>query len=384
MSVSYVTVKGHRTNSGRDPNTLYLEVAGQLWSGWQEVRVTRGVERMPSDFDVLLTEVYPLSSTRLVVQPGQACVVWLGDSRVITGYVDRYTPSISPGDHSIRISGRGKCEDIVDCSAIITGMALGGFDGDNAEALISGLVTKFGIEVINTITSDAAKANQTVPQFNVNLGETPWEIIDRISRWGQFLCYENPFGNLVLAQVGTKKASSGFCEGLNVEGASRTLAYDQRFSVYYAFIQATDQFSQQLSADIQSAPPVYDVDITRYRPKAIISEQTLNGQDIAKMRLDWELARRVGQSQAVTLTCDSWRDSSGELWTPNTLAYVNLPSLKLENKTWIIGEVTYRRGPDGTHADLTLMPPEAYMPEPNVLMAQFPQITTAEGGSATK
>ncbi|GBR00551.1 phage baseplate assembly protein [Acetobacter oeni] len=384
MSETTQTVTAHRTSTGRDPNSLYLEIGGKVFSGWQEVRVTRGVERMPSDFDILLTEKYPGQASQIDVMPGQSCVVRLGDTRVITGYIDRYIPSISKGQHNVQISGRGKCQDIVDCSAIVTGMALGGYDGDNAETLIFGLVSKFGVTVQNYITDDTARANTTVPQFNVNLGETPWEIIDRISRWGQFLCYEDTFGNLVLSQVGSDSMESGFVEGINVEGASRTLAYDQRFSVYYAFIQATDQLSQQLQADIMSAVPVTDPDITRYRPKAIISEQTLNGQDIATMRLNWELARRVGRSQAVTLTCDTWRDNFGNLWEPNKLACVYLPSLKLDKALWVIGEVTYRRDDTGTHADLLLMPKEAYEPEPNVLQAQFVQIMAADSGSAAK
>ncbi|MGF6839221.1 hypothetical protein QF001_003088 [Paraburkholderia youngii] len=36
---------------------------------------------------------------------------------VITGYVDRVTESVSATAHALSISGRGKCEELVDCAA---------------------------------------------------------------------------------------------------------------------------------------------------------------------------------------------------------------------------------------------------------------------------
>lgn len=44
--------------------------------------------------------------------------------------------------------------------------------------------------------------------------------------------------------------------------------------------------------------------------------------------------------------------------------------------------MTHRRGEDGTHADLTLMPPAAYSPESEVLAATLNQITQAMTGGA--
>lgn len=383
MTDDNVTTVSGKRHSPRDPNTLYLSIDGKDWSGWDEVRVTRGVERMPSDFDVSLTEKYPGQASKLFVTPGQSVIVRLGDSRVITGYVDRYSPSISPYGHSVRISGRGKCQDLVDCSAYIKGMSSVPANGDNAEAVITPFVNLFGISVNNTITDQSARANSSAPPFNINIGETTWEIIDRLARWGQFLCYEDTFGNLVMAQLGKESMASGVAEGFNIEAASYTMAYDQRFSDYIAYMQTTTSYNDQIDANSLSYGPIYDKQITRYRPKIIISEQTVYGQDIAQERLNWELARRYGRSKAVNVTCDSWRDSDGALWTPNRLIYVNIPSLKIQSQTWIIGEVTFRRDASGTHADLLLMPKEAYDPEPTVLQP-FTDPRLQQTGSAEK
>ena len=52
-----------------------LEVNGKIISGWDSVRVTRGIERFPSDFDLGLMDYYPGSAGKQLVKEGNTCVV---------------------------------------------------------------------------------------------------------------------------------------------------------------------------------------------------------------------------------------------------------------------------------------------------------------------
>jgi len=115
----------------------------------------------------------------------------------------------------------------------------------------------------------------------------------------------------------------------------------------------------------------FDPNVPRHRKKYIIAEAGGGGADVALKRVQWEAARRAGRAEAVTLTTDSWRDSAGALWAPNTLVPVSLPALKLRQDKLLIGEVTYRLDENGTTAELVLMPPAAYLPQP-VLLQPFP------------
>ena len=64
--------------------------------------------------------------------------------------------------------------------------------------------------------------------------------------------------------------------------------------------------------------------------KYIIAETgDQSDSETAKKRGAWEAAFRAGRSFNVALTCDSWRDSAGALWSPNNFAHVHLPSLKV-------------------------------------------------------
>jgi hypothetical protein len=50
---------------------------------------------------------------------------------------------------------------------------------------------------------------------------------------------------------------------------------------------------------------------------------------------------------------------------------------------WIIGEVTFRRDGEGTHADLVLMPAAAFQPQPDILMQfRFAADTPPPAGGA--
>ena len=70
---------------------------------------------------------------------------------------------------------------------------------------------------------------------------------------------------------------------------------------------------------------------------------------------------------------DAWRDAKGKLWAPNMLAPITAPQLKLDQRNWLIGTVTYIRDENGQHAQLGLGPPEAFTIEPtspNVFVTQ--------------
>ncbi len=82
----------------------------------------------------------------------------------------------------------------------------------------------------------------------------------------------------------------------------------------------------------------------------------------------WERDRRFGRSFGLSVVTDSWRDSSGKLWTPNTHVPLELPSMKVSNRTYVISEVTYVRDEEnGTTAELLLIPPEAFAVQPIIL-----------------
>ncbi len=368
---------------------LSLIIGGVSLQGWQSVRVTRGCERVPSSFEIMATERYPTQPTEMAITPGQACVVKLGADPVLTGYVDRVMPTISPQGHSVRVQGRSKMEDVVDCSvtpSVIAGMQV---TTSSLLDLATKIAAPFGIPV-KSLTGDnvpvnaAAMGQANAPLiFNVVLSETGYEVIERVARWVQTLVYDDVDGSIILARAGTSTMASGFQQGVNVQQASSAFSMDQRFSEYDAMLMSYKFFGADGGSDILAI--FHDTTVPRYRPTVIISEQFTPSGYYAQKRAQWECARRIGRSQAVRVTCDSWRDSAGALWQPNAFVpQLHLPAIKVDPANpWVISEVTFARDAErGTTAELTLMPKEAFVQEPIILMPFLGMWNGLDGGGA--
>lgn len=346
--------------------TLTLTVGDQVLVGWQRVAVTRPLAAIPSSFDLEVTEKYPAPGRQIAIdiKPGAPCTVRIGTDLVLTGYVDRYTAMVSPGVHTIRVNGRSKSEDLVDCSAVFGDINQPGFQvvNSNTLAIVQALAKPYGIDVVST-----AGEGVTIPQFNINLGETPWDIIDRVTRYSQMLVYDQPDGSVILSPVGTDSMASGVSIGPqgNGEQASVSLSMDGRFSEYEGHLTSILTFG----TDAGLATPtvgkiVKDEGVPRFRKRYVISEQSVMGAFIVNDRAVWEMNKRMGQSYQLDIIIDSWRDSAGKLWEPNKLVPISASALKLNNVSYIIASVSYVRDERGEHAELTLMPREAFFVEP--------------------
>jgi len=350
-------------------NDVTLLVNGTAIAGWTTIRVTRGVERIPADFDIGLTERYPHTADVLVME-GDPCVLAIGGDTVITGYVDRVSEQIDAHTHALSVAGRGKCEDLVDCSAVFDSFQ---FQNVSTAEIAAMLCEPFGISV--------RPASQGIihPQVCLNVGETPYSVIERLCKVAQLLCYENEYGDLVIGPVSTDEAAGGFALGVNVERAGYVRDISQRFSVYRVYPVGTG-IMNDLGLQPLAEYTVNDATMPRYRPKAFIAETGDAGDVVSSAHALWECNRRIGRGNLVTVTASTWRDSAGALYRPNTLAALSLPQLKLiDGQKFTIGEITYRRDMNGTGCDVTLMPPQAFQPEP-ILYMPLPQDAAAALG----
>ena len=351
---------------------LTLQVAGKLISGWDQVRVTRSIERLPSDFSLSLMDEYPGSDEQQLVVEGDACVVRIGDDLVLTGYVDRWMPNIGKSRHEVHAVGRSKCQDLVDCSAIWPNNVI-------TQATTLQVAQKLAAPYGISVSSDVGDMDN-VPQFTLNWGESSQEVIDRMTRWAALLYYDLPDGSLWLTRVGSKQAASGVAQGVNVQDARAEFSRDERFSEYIG-VTMTQTPVQEISPDAGYAPVMRayaqdpEVARMRYRNKVLLVESTLNTYQQSQQYINWEMNRRFGRSKVLQVTIDNWRDSAGKLWEPNTLIPINIPKLKLNNELWLLSEVTFLKDERGTTAQMVLMPPAAFYVEPYEFYSNILELT---------
>ncbi len=334
----------------------HVVTAGRRLEGWMDVAITLRAEAFPNDWTLSATSSSPVDGRELAVVEGAAARVLIDDDVVITGYVDRVRRVSDRADHRVTLMGRGKTQDLVDCSA--EWEAGGQILSANALDIATKLAEPYGIDVD---LAEGASAGDNVPQFNLTYGETGAEIIQRVARNAGLLAYEGPDGHLLLAKAGTTKASSGIVYGQNVEAYDVTRSTDQRMSEIVCALAGQDLWS-----DVGEGGFFFhterDPNVSRHRRLYLVLEQSALGPDFTVMKARWEMARRAGRALAVEVTVDSWRDSAGRLWLPNTLVPVDVPGAKAE---LCIAEATFtRNSEEGTVAKLYLLPPEAFVPEP--------------------
>ena len=358
-----------------NPDDVTIIVGTHQLSGWQTVNIGKSCEFMPNNWAVTASAQFLQGDALAATRPGQSCLIYIGSDLVITGWIDRRAIPIGPRQHQVLLSGRGITCNLVDCSAdLVNDPALKGgmINGVNTLGVAQTLCKAYGI----VARSEVADLGPAIPAFQVMLGETPYQIIESMARYAGFLVYEDENGALVLDRVGSKVHASGFSLPGNIEAINAERSVDQRYSDYLIVWYGVDQLADLGSLTNRRASKK-DTTLGEYRLKIIVSEQTAPSPNaaqqavandaIATQRANWEFARRYGRSQAASLTCDSWRDIAGTLWTPNMLAPIDASAADITGAKWIIGSVTYRKDMSGTHADLILMPPDAFQPDPNPL-----------------
>jgi prophage tail gpP-like protein len=375
-----------------------LEIAGQRFSGWESVRIVRGVELFPSHFMLQVTERLPTESKKSAILPGSTCRLKIGTDLVISGYVDTVEIHLSTKEHKVAVVGRSATEDLVDCAAGVEDgketLATMTFSAPNLLTLANILSSPFGI----TVTAPDGEGTPLVsiadgiPQFTIPLNTSPYDVLEPLARLRSRLLMDGIDGNLVIAAVGTKKTASGFTLPGSVKEAAVRFDKQDRFSVYLPAQNATDTMMDVAAAARTTSgnylKPVPDEAAfkdqprldggKRYRPHFVVNDQYFDSIYLAEKLAEWEKGRRFGRSHAVTAVVPLWRDSAGTLWTPNTLAQVNMPALKLANLTWLISHVVYMKGfGTGTQTMVTLMAKEAFDPQPTFNTSFDPQISQA-------
>lgn len=351
--------------------TLDLVIGQRVFSGWTGLRVTRELERMASDFDIEAAGIWPGDDAP--VMPFDPVVIRLGGVIVLTGYVDEVAPSLDATTHAIRIAGRSKTADLIDCTPELRGSEL---RGATLEAVARALAAPFGIEVVSRVDA----GDPLLSEAMLDKGETAFDAIERLCRLRGVLATDGPAGELIITRAGDTRAVDTIEEGRNILSGKVSLRGDKRFSRY--IVQAQRQTAAAASAsgdgDDADADPAErpnagvavsvlglaeDPEVPRYRPRIIKAEAAMNAAQ-ARERAVWAATTARAASLRGQIVVQGWLQSDGQPWLLNQLVGVQAPTLLMSGEFLIAG-VSY--GLDvrtGRTTELTLGPPEAWTPEP--------------------
>ena len=337
-----------------------LKTEGTAFAGWKEVTVRRSIETLVGTFDFGATERYPGPLPQRKMLPGQSCTVELEDEVVITGWIDSVAPAYDADNHSVRVRGRDRAADLVDCSAL---HKPGEWTEIRMERLAGILAKPFGV----TVKADVSTGDR-FRKFTLQKGETAWEAIERMARQRGVLVVSDGEGGLLITRAGLSLEGATLKTGgvPRILSGSATYSDVDRFSEYHTRAQAsgTDDFFGTAVAQVSAI--ARDPNVSRYRPLIVMAEEQ-PGPGKVQERATWEASSRAGRSRRATLTVQGWKAQAG-VWQPNRRVQVDDELLGIQREMLIVA-VEHTLGERGTRTTLELARPEAFellaLPEPS-------------------
>ena len=355
-----------------DPD-VWLTINGQDYGGWKRVRIERSLTQCTIKWGVIATRNWPGMAQQWDIALGDAVTVMMGDTQIVSGWIDQMSPSYSGESHEIEIAGRGKLADVIDCTPVD---APPQWKQVAPGQIIRDICDVFGVRVVIDAPLDEPM------DFKLQQGETGWAAIERLCRLRAILAYEQTDGALLITRVSEEYCDTALVQGSGertiLEGSAK-LADNEQFSVVIVKGQQPGADNVTPKQAAESLAQAQDPSIRRYRPLVIYQAAKTSVAD-AQERANWEVQRRWGASRSVDITVTGWLTDGDEPWPLNRLCRIEDAWLGIDREMTITGTI-FELGANGRTTVLTLEPPEALTPNPDDLKPEVTDKAGASGGT---
>jgi prophage tail gpP-like protein len=326
------------------PEFVTVSAGGQTWSGFENVDVTAGFNEAARSFRLSIAAQLGGTGTFGTFASGTPVSISSNGDLLVTGYVDRYCPHLA--EHSramIDVSGRGKGQDAIDCSAL---HATGNFQNQTVLQIAQAL-DQFGIGF-------ATDQNlQQIPSYQVTPGETVFRCVEKLCRSQGLVLAGQPDGSIKITKV-SGQSNSPLVEGVNC----KALSADHNWAGRHSQVIARGQRPVGNGAsNLQIEQKVMDPSVNRFRPVLVVIDEDTDSTR-AMSRAKWRLAREAGHALKASIEVQGFHDDAGQLWTPGNLTWLESPFLAIQ-QNMAIERVVYSQSRSGSTAELQLCDPQA-------------------------
>ena len=321
------------------------------------------------------------------VQPGTKIEIFVNETAVLTGRVDRIEVQLSARNKTMLVTGRSLAADLVDCSVEAP------FEYTNIGilSLAEKLVAPFeGIKIFNSVTP-----TKIIDKIAIKPGDTVFEVLDRVAREQGFFWLSTRAGNLRLTEgamneeedegglslaaatgaatsavasalgLGSDRfrADSRIEEDINLKDGSIILDDSQRYSNYTVKGSTRGQdFYPGIISSIGEGS-AEDQGITRNRPLILIAEGNVDIIAAGK-RAEWEAASRLARGVQIQITVQNWlQEDSIKLWGANQLVNIKSRTLGMDGDFLSTSVQRIRSRAEGTITRISFTREDALVPK---------------------
>lgn len=330
---------------------VVLTIDGRTHVGWTDVRITRSLDAMTGAFELGLSRRERTGDEPRTIDAGAPCALSVDGETLISGWIDRVAPAKGSEDFTVRVSGRDRAADLVDCSAIARP---GSWRAATMQGIVQALVAPFGLAVHFTASTGAP-----IRRFSLQPGETVQAAIERLCRFRGLLCWSRADGSIEIGSPATGASVGMVKDGEAILSIEAEHDVSERYASYLVKGQSAGDEEANGRAVAQVKAGATDGAIARYRPLMIVAEEQADRAALEK-RAKWEANVRAARGQKAEILVRGWADPSGAIWRPNSRVDVVAPDVSIETTMLIVGVELSRTNEDGTTARLSVQRPEAW------------------------
>lgn len=339
-------------------NAVTVFIDGQVFSGWESVSIRKSISQLAHSFTLELSDKFRNEKESWLIIPGKSVAIFIDGEKVVTGFIDSVSASVTSNSRGFSVSGRSKTCDLIDCSIDLTQYQ---FQNLGLLEIAQKLTEQFGITV-----SSSADLGAKFTGFTVKQGETYFEALNRAAQQRAVLLTTTPNGNLSIERTNNQRSISQLVQGINIKGASANYSYKDRFSQYKVLGQSAGSDVLGGAQTTEPTGQATDSNITRFRPMVLIDENN-SANGTAEKRAQWEASFRAAKSNSAEVEVVGWKTQDNNIWQINRIVKVKCPFIGLANNNMLIDAIAFNKSKSaGTTCSLSLTSPQAYVPRPTV------------------
>ena len=354
-------------------DNIFLDVDGKKYTGWKQISVQKSLENFCGQFSF---QASALDGKLFPITMGSSCKIWVNDTKVLTGWVEKIQVRTSADNHEITVSGRDITNDIIDSQISHPEMN----PPVTLKQVVERVLKELGITEIRVIDRFNLKPFKSI--LTDGLGNTAFDFIESYARERQILLTTNADGNIVFERAADNKLktilSTRRKDAATILNGEVNYDDSKRFHIYNVAGQQNNAALAAVFAKIEHdtkksvhvSGNVVDNEIRKTR-KLILQTDTSDSEDASGNieRAKWEANYR--RTQSFTYSCDvqGFKPLKDEgIWLPNYLVtvideYANLNAItpKGIHAPLLISEVNYSQSVDqGTITKLKLVTRDAF------------------------
>jgi len=324
-----------------------VAIGGTRYTAWEEVGIAASVKEAARAFTLKAAAEMGADAVNALFQVFTPVQIYASGDMVFTGYIDRRRPHIDARNAYVRIAGRSKGQDAVDCSAL---HKTGRFDNKTPLDIAKEL------DQSNIGFSTDTQLNP-IPEFQLQPGETLFRAIERAGRDQGVTLAGQPDGSIKITKAGVnpQRQAGALMQGVNIEVADGDFCGSNRHSKIYARGQSYDGHGADA---LQMEQTASDSGVSRLRPLVLVQDGNTDKTRL-KTRATNRRDKAAGDGIRAMIVTAGWRDEAGTLWTPGNKVWTESQFLGLA-QDMLIEHVHYQQNAFETTATLSLVDPRAH------------------------